>query len=189
MKERRKFIDIWRGCYSLVIPTGACFLYMIVYYLTQTKILNFKYITDSQNFSAMLESTINFVSIIIGIFGFLLPILITSKNEFALIKYFTSNIDKKAFSFNLRMIIVSGLSTIFVSCMLFFFDIFSEWFKQIMILLWIWMLFYFMLSSYRFVSIFIRLFLEEKIEPQKEVASPLDATKVKNLKDKIKKGT
>ena len=188
MKDEKNFIDIWRACYSIVIPTGACLFYMIIYFLTQKKILNFMYITDSNNFPTMLESIITFVSIIIGVFGFLLPILITSKDKFALIKYFICSIDKKAFSFNLRMIIVSGFSTIFVTCMLFFFDIFSEWFKQIMILLWIWLLFYCMLNSYRFISLLVRLFLEEKNEPKKEVAFQMPEKEIQSLKDKINNG-
>lgn len=183
-----RIIDIWRSCYSIVIPSLVCVIYLAIYLLTQRNILEFQYITDSANFTSMLESIITFVSIIIGVFGFLLPILIASKDKFALVKYFIKSIDKKAFSFNLRMIIVSGFSVVFVTCMLFFFDIFSEWFMQVLILIWIWLLFYFMLSSYRFISLLIRLFLEEKQEPRKKQLEPMNDLEMQNLKAKIKKG-
>ncbi len=189
MKDwNNRIIDIWRSCYSIVIPSLVCVIYLAIYLLTQRNILEFQYITDSANFTSMLESIITFVSIIIGVFGFLLPILIASKDKFALVKYFIKSIDKKAFSFNLRMIIVSGFSVVFVTCMLFFFDIFSEWFMQVLILIWIWLLFYFMLSSYRFISLLIRLFLEEKQEPRKKQLEPMNDLEMQNLKAKIKKG-
>lgn len=150
-------------------------------------ILNYSCITESENFTSMLEAIISFASLIIGVFGFLLPILITSKKEITLAKYFIDNIDKKAFSFNLRMIIVSGFIVVFISCILFLFDIFSEWFKQGIILLWIWWLFYFVSNSYRFVSLIIRLFLEEKNEVKKEVWEPMDSDEEENLKESIRR--
>lgn len=179
-------VNLWRSCYSVVIPSVMCIVYMVIYLLTQNGVLEFQYVTDSKNFTSMLESIITFVSIIIGVFGFLLPILIASKDKFALVKYFIKSIDKTAFSFNLRMIIVGGFATVFISCMLFFFDIFSEWFKQSLIMMWIWLLFYFMLSSYRFISLLIRLFLEEKKEPVKERFDSMNDLEVQELKKEIR---
>jgi len=184
---KNEFIDIWRGCYSVVIPSIACAIYLTIYFLIQRNKIEYFYVTDSENFTSVLEAIISFVSMIIGVFGFLLPILITSKNEFTLVKYFINNIDKKAFSFNLRMIIVSGFAVVFASSMLFFFDIFSEWFKQAVILTWIWLLLYFMSNSYRFISLLIRLFLEEKSEVKKEMLSPMSDIESQNLKDRIRK--
>lgn len=181
-----KVIDYWRRCYSIVLPFLVCVIYLTIYILTQKGVLDFQDITESKNFTAMLESIITFVSIIIGVFGFLLPILITSKDKFALIKYFINSIDKKSFSFNLRMIIVGGFATVFITCMLFFFDIFSEWFKQLMILMWIWLLFYFMLNSYRFISLLVRLFLEEKHEPRKDQRISISKSEEEELKKIIK---
>mgnify|MGYP006903549414 CR=1 FL=1 len=188
MKNRKnKIIDIWRGIYSLVIPTVACIIYWSIYMAVRGDILNYSYITESENFTSMLEAIISFASLIIGVFGFLLPIFITSKKEFTLAKYFIDNIDKKAFSFNLRMIIVSGFIVVFISCILFLSDIFSEWFKQGIILLWIWWLFYFASNSYRFVSLIIRLFLEDKNEVKKEIWEPIDSNEEEKLKESIRR--
>lgn len=185
--KKEKMVDFWRTYYSVIVPTLACIVYIMIYVFIQIEIFNYKAITESQNFINMLESVITFVSIIIGVFGFLLPILITSKDKFVLVKYFLSNIDKTSFSFHLRMIIVGGFATVFFTCMLFFADIFSEWFKQIMIVIWIWLLLYFMLNSYRFISLLIRLFLEEKKEPKKEKINPIDEADEDKLKELIKK--
>lgn len=183
---KEKCIDIWRSVYAYVIPTTICVIYIIVYMLTTKNILNYAYITESKYFTLMLESIITFVSIILGVFGFLLPILISSKDKFAMIKYFIDSIDKKAFSFNLKMIIVSGFATVFFTCMLFFFDIYDEWFLTGMICTWIWLLFHFMSNAYRFISLLIRLFLEEKEKPEKKVKNMMDEDAEAVLKQQIR---
>lgn len=186
MKWNEKITDAWRGCYAVVIPSGISIAYLIVYILTQKDVFEFRYITDSENFTTMLESIIAFISIIISVFGFLLPILITSKNELSLTRYFIDSVDKKCFSLSLRMVIISGFLAVFMSCILFFFDIFSEWFKQTVIVIWIWLLFYFMFSSYRFISLLMRLFIEEKSGLEKKVKDSMNDEDEQSLKAKIR---
>jgi len=184
---KEKYIDIWRSIYAYAIPTIVCIIYIIIYMLTLKEVLNYAFITDSKYFTSMLESIITFVSLILGVFGFLLPILITSKDSDAMIKCFINSIDKRAFSFNLKMVIVSGFTTVFLSCMLFFFDVYDEWFKTGMILIWIWFLFYFMSNAYRFISLLISLFLKEKKRLGKETKNRMSEEEEKELKEQIKR--
>lgn len=160
LKER--VLDQWRGCYFIVIPTFFCLVYIILLILIQKGILQYKYFWESESFNSALESIITFVSIILSFFGVLLPILIQGKENSETIKFFFSVVDKRYFLNRVKVMIISGFGTITCTCLLFFSDIFYNLVCSILSSACIWIFFYFISSSYRFISLLLMMFVTEK---------------------------
>ena len=68
----------------------------------------------------------------------------------------------KLFAAKLKNIVAVGLVDIFITCILLLTDIMPPIVLNIMLIIWLWLLFFFMCSSYRFISLMISLLLTEK---------------------------
>lgn len=112
-------------------------------------------------FSDMLTALITSMSIIISIFGFLIPSLISAKND-TMVKYFIENADMSVFVGKIKNVVLSGLTGILLSVLLYLNEDLGNRFLKILILVWIGVIFNFAINSYRFISIIISLLLTEK---------------------------
>lgn len=183
MKKNRR-----QQIYSYLIPTALTIGYIT--YLVGSLCCHKDYptIQDSENFGSMLEVLVTFMSIILSVFGFLIPSFIGSKGESTAIKYFMKYANMKVFAINLKNIVAIGLIDTFLTCILFLRDIFSCAITNSIICIWLWCLLFFLCNSYRFISIIINLLLTEKQEFTQEVAneeSEIEREELNNLVRKI----
>lgn len=150
--RQQKVIDFWNRTYSYTIP-----IFVSVFFFTGSKVTESSFdLTTSDNFTGMLEGIITFISIAISIFGFLLPVLVSAKEEGA-VKTFLEIANRRVFLKGLKRIILSGFIAIFLSCVLYLYDIFSEDVVRVIESIWLGSLFFFMATTYRFVSIMLSL--------------------------------
>lgn len=144
-------------------------------------------IQNSKNFEAMLESLVVFMSIILSVFGFLIPSFLSSKGESKALKYFIKYADMRLFAVKLKNIVAIGLINTFFTCTLFLKDIFSDITTNIIICIWLWLLLFFMCNSYRFISLMINLLLAEKEEFVQKVANEVTMDEKERLDNTIRK--
>lgn len=185
MSERLK--NFWSDNFSLIIPFVLVSGYVIVLILLHHKIIDIVLIQDSENFESMLEAFVTFMSIILSVFGFLIPSFIGEKGKSEAMNYFLKYADMQLFAHKLKNVVAIGLILIFLTCILFLKDIFSVNVCNIIILIWLWLLFYFMCSSYRFISIMINLLLAEKKTFVQQAANKVTEEERKIIDGNIKK--
>ncbi len=169
LSRKEKLLDVWRNIYCWAIPTTISIIYAAIYCLIKFNIINWYTLTDSKNIGQALEAIITFISIVISLFGILLPILISAKDTSKMITWFLESIDRKYFINCIKKVFLSGFITIFLSCTMFFNDIFYDCISFLLTLLLIWNLSYFMASSYRFTGILLALLIENKESGHKQV--------------------
>lgn len=186
INEKVTIIDRWHRAYSYIIPTVAVAIYIICQILIGKGILAHFDITGSKNFTDMLDSLITFVTIVLGVFGFLLPILITNKKDCGLINRFLDNIDKKEFTFCLKLIISSGFLVVILTGILYLNDILGKMFLLIAIGVDLWVVLFFMSSSFRFISILLEVMLSDNSETSGKVLNAMDKAEEKEMTDKFR---
>lgn len=160
MLEKMKYR--WKEIYSYVIPTFFAIAYLIYLFCIYKGWISCKVVQDSKQFKDMLQTLVTFMSIILSVFGFLIPSFLTSKGNSDALKYFTKYADMKLFAAKLNNIVAAGLIDIFMTCILLLQDIIPSIILNILLVIWLWFLFFFMCSSYRFISLMISLLLVEK---------------------------
>lgn len=160
MLEKIKYT--WKKIYAHVLPTLFTIAYLIYLFCIYKGWINCKAIQDSKQFKDMLETLVTFMSIILSVFGFLIPSFLSSKGDSAAVKYFIKYADMKLFAAKLKNIVAVGLTDIFITCILLLTDIVPQIILNILLIIWLWLLFFFMCSSYRFISLMISLLLTEK---------------------------
>lgn len=175
-----KIKNSWRKIYSYVLPTIVVIVYIIDHGVNKFDIMK------SSNIESALDSAITFVSIIISFFGVLLTILISAREKSKLINYFLDTIQKDLFVDCLKQMILSGLSVVFISAILYLNDILNERLNEFLVLCGIWMLVCFMSLTYRFIGILLSLFIYQKEEPNKKNNQEVVGERQKRLNEKIK---
>ncbi len=181
--SRKKYV--WNKIYSYTLPSIFVSMYMVYLYARLYANPDLPLIQNSSNFEGMLESLVVFMSIILSVFGFLIPSFLGSKGESRAIKYFIKYADMKVFAAKLKNIVAIGLIDIFFTCILFLKDIFSDYITNIIVCIWLWFLFFFMCNSYRFISIMINLLLAEKEEFVQKAANEVSQEEKENLDNTI----
>lgn len=150
--------DIWILKYHIIIPiivtgvgTFVCWKYKI-------------YFWDSEYYGDMLTAIITFLSIVISVFGVLIPTVFSSKSKW--IKFFIENIDIPYFVSSVKNVIISGISEVIIVCILYAYDVLPSNIYEIICVVSLFLLIYFLCGSYKYISLMLRLILEEK-EPVK----------------------
>ncbi len=180
--DKEKLVDNWYRWYSTIIP---CFAVVLLFVLEYKKIISMKLIGDNELFSDMLTGLLTCISIIISIFGFLIPSLISAKND-RVVKYFIENADMSLFVGKIKSVIKSGLVGILLTLLLYLYKEYYSWLLTGLLYLWVWVVFNFACNAYRFISIIIGLLLATKKEnPQKECANEMNCKEVDALNDLI----
>lgn len=177
----------WNQVYSYTISFLFVLVYISYLFINNFYKLNFPLIQNSKNFETMLESLVVFMSIILSVFGFLIPSFLSSKGKSKALEYFIKYADMRLFAVKLKNIVAIGLINTFFTCMLFLKDIFSDMITNTIICIWLWFLLFFMCNSYRFISIMINLLLAEKEEFVQKVANEVAPDEKENLDKKIRK--
>ncbi|WFR56351.1 hypothetical protein QA584_22460 [Anaerocolumna sp. AGMB13025] len=172
--------------YYYSIPSISSIIFLSYSGLNYLLKLGLYEVYDSKNFNEVFKSTITFISIIISFLGVLLTILISNKGKSNLIQYFFDNADKKKFASSLKLTIISGLAADVLSCLLLLNDIYLRWGLIILTAIWIWVLLYYLSNAYRFISLLLRLFLDDDT-PNKKVKNEITNEDETNLKNLIKK--
>ncbi|RHA81358.1 hypothetical protein [Roseburia inulinivorans] len=160
MLEKMKYT--WKKIYAYILPTFFTIAYLVYLFCIYEEWIDCKALQDSKQFKDMLQTLVTFMSIILSVFGFLIPSFLGSKGESATLKYFIKYADMKLFAAKLKNIVAVGLVDIFITCILLLTDIMPPIVLNIMLIIWLWLLFFFMCSSYRFISLMISLLLTEK---------------------------
>lgn len=185
MMERLK--NFWSDNFSLIIPFVLVAGYATVLVLLHYGIINIVLIQDSERFESMLEAFVTFLSIILSVFGFLIPSFIGEKGKSEAMNYFLKYADMQIFAHKLKNVVAVGLIAIFLTCVLFLKDIFSVNVCNIIVLIWLWLIFFFMCSSYRFISIMINLLLAEKKTFLQQAANRVTQEERKVIDQNIKR--
>ena len=111
-------------------------------------------------YNDMLTALITFVSIIISIFGILIPTVFTGNSE--IINYFKKNADISYFRKSIKTVIVSGFGSIGCICFMYLYDKVPMDVFKIDCILGIFSLLVFVFGSYKYLSIMLRLLVEDK---------------------------
>lgn len=149
----------WISRIIFILPTLTCICYVIFSIVNVTLKLNINNLYESKNYCEMLKSTISFVSIINSFLGLLISTLISNKEKDGALKLFLSQIDTTEFSRCIKQTILSGLITILISCILLMNDLYLIITLIFINTLWIWFFLFYLLSTYRFISLLLDLFL------------------------------
>lgn len=176
----------WKEIYSYIIPTLLTILYLIYILLIYKEKISGKLIQESKYFHDMLEILVTFMSIILSVFGFLIPSFLSSKGESDTINYFLEYADMKLFAAKLKNVVAVGLVNIFVTSILLLTDIIPNNVINIVILFWLWMMFFFMCSSYRFISLMISLLMTQKKKIVQKTANKISDEEKEDLHKNIR---
>lgn len=160
MKNRRnsKAVWIWYANYQWIIPMLFTILITVVAYVLGVKPWS------GEAYSDMLTALITVQSIIISVFGILIPSLVSIKDEKGGIKYFFENADVEEFVKRVKRTIISGVSDIFLICLLYAYDVLPIKVYVAVGVLCLYVLLYFLCGSYRYVSIMLKLLILKKNE-------------------------
>lgn len=170
--------------YIYVIPSIASLCFIIFSILHIIFKLDTNELLDSKNFNDLLKTLITFVSINISFLGVLITILISNKDKISSLKYFMSKVDKWYFSTCLKSTIIAGFVSVLLSCLLLMNDVYLKAINIILISFLIWFILYYMASAYRFISLLLRLFLDDN--GNKQVKNEMNREKEDALKARIK---
>ena len=176
------FHAFWYSHYALIIPMTIISILLFAEVKQKIQILQ---ICKNSLFSDMLTALITCMSIIISIFGFLITSLISAKND-TMVKYFIENANMDVFVGKIKSVVLSGLSGILLSVLLYLSEDFGQEVLKIVIFLWIGIIFNFACNSYRFISIIISLLLSEKKKVNEKVcANEISEESVKEINENL----
>lgn len=167
--DKQGLIDIWNNSYTYLIPTA-----IIIIVLSLDDIV--KIIVVSKALKDVLDSIITFISIGVGLIGVLLTLLITLKKDSKIIIYFFKKANMKSFRRCIKYNICSGFTTIILSSLMYLSQLdncitsINNFQKFILFIfyIWIWFLFSYLCSTYRFINIILLLFTEEENDVKRE---------------------
>ncbi|MDO4318307.1 MAG: hypothetical protein Q4C48_08905 [Lachnospiraceae bacterium] len=180
-----KVLDWWRARYAIIIPTICIVLLVLLCWILK---LDASRILESKNINGLLEALITFVTIIVGVFGFLLPILISNQKEDNIITLFLRHANVKLFRRKLKNTIISGFVVVFLCCLLFLHDVLQLKATIVLALLTLWILLFFICSAYRFIGIILSLVISGK-NFESETSKVAREEEMKSLKEKIESTT
>lgn len=194
MKKRERIREVWTEIYPFVIPTFFTILYWIL------AIFKMKFFiqdgnTDNQNIEGLLNGVITFVTIIMGIFGFLIPALVSNKKDSGMIEFFLNKADQKRFVKKLKLLVMSGMITVLLCLGIFLESMFKKCTFVVEISFLIWFLLYFVCNAYRFIGLILSLLIlskktndtEIKNAAGKQVESPMSEEQIKKLNESLTK--
>lgn len=177
----------WHQIYSYAIPSVIVFAYVVYIILIYKGNISGKCIQNSNEFSEMLKTVVTFMSIVLSVFGFLIPSFLNSKGSSLLIQFFLENADLEYFTKQLKNIVAVGLIEIFVTCCLLLSDIIPECILNIAIIVWLWMLLYFLCSAFRYIGIMIKMMMGDKKDSKKNLKNEINPKKLETLNNKLPK--
>ncbi len=150
------------------------------------------YFWKATYYSDMLTAIITFLSIIIGIFGILIPTVISAKeDDKSIANYFFQNADGVFFAKSIRKLISSGILSVICVCLLYLQDILNEKIYVWVFRISVFFTLYFCFGSYRFIGIMLGLLVgsESKKDAKKTVKkykNRIDEAERNRINEKLK---
>lgn len=172
-KLKEKAVDYWHFCYCEVISIIATMVIISVERKCKIQFWN------AQNFADMLTALITFLSIVLGIYSFLIPSFVSAKEE-EKIKNFLANADMDLFVKNIKRIFIEGIITLICICFLFLSDIINAAIYVKIMYISVFFMTMFCCRSYRFIGIIIDLLIETKKGTSKSSDGTLGGKKYNN---------
>lgn len=157
--------DLW---YRFYVPAVSCLItFALSYGLKGPGILSVVY---SENMPGALEAVMTFCSILLGFMGVLLATFAGMKSESAVIRRFLETADPRDFLGVVKKELSSGLGTALVTISLYFpaqlERVFGGTAPKALFVLWLFLIVYFLLSTYRLLSLLLRMIFDpRKAEP------------------------
>lgn len=130
-----------------------------------------------------------------GIFGFLIPALVSNKKDCGMIEFFLEHTDQKFFVKKVKILIASGMITVLLCLFLFLENALKEWIFVLGMLSLVWFLLFFVCNAYRFIGLILSLLIfNKKIndtgiknEAGKPVVDQMSEEESKKLKESLNK--
>lgn len=158
MTKRKSIQEGWIRVYSFVIPTVVTVLYLTFFAFNLEVFVDYNSIENS-NMENLLDGIITFVTIIMGIFGFLIPALVSNKKDGGMTEFFLEHTDQELFVRKLKLLVMSGMVTVLLCLILFLEDALKEWVFLSGTTLLIWFLLFFVCNAYRFIGLILSLLI------------------------------
>lgn len=185
---RKKYGKMYE-LYMYIIPTMAIILYIAWLVLSYKTSLNIKLLHESKGFEELCKALLNYTSILLGVYGFFVPVIIGKMDE-DFSKKFWNMINRDKFAKDNHRIFLAGIITILLSAVLLLKDIMNVWVTNVLVVLMIWNVVFFSCSTYRFIGIFIKLIIGEKKKDSKgkyQMTDQITESQKANLDEKIGK--
>lgn len=161
----RNIKNFWTKYYSIIISIMTLLIYIFYVYKVNSK-EGWPWLVDSEGFGEMCKAITQFSSIVLGIYGFFIPVVIGKKDRFS--EYFWNNINQLAFAKDIRKIIISGILTILISAILLIYDVLANKLLIVLIGMMIVCLSYYSCCTYRFLNIFINIVIGRRRESEQD---------------------
>lgn len=175
-KSKDKIYDNWHFAMAIVFDVVAAIF--VKYYEI--------HFWEAKHYSDMLTAIITFVSIIMSVFGVLMPTVFTGNSEMA--NYFKRNADIAYFAKSVKHIIICGFGSIACICGMYLSDEIPMNILKAFGLLGGFSLCSFSLGAYRYLGIMLRLLIENKEEYKgKTYKKRISEQDRKELNDILKK--
>ena len=175
--------------YMYVIPTGAVLWFIVWLILSCKTNCNIKLLQESVGFEELCKALLNYTSILLGVYGFFIPVIIGKMKEDFSLKFWKL-IDRNNFAKDNHRIFLAGIMTILLGAILLLKDIMNIWVINILVIFLIWNLLFFSCSIYRFIGIFIRLIVGGKNQDKNseyKITNPITESEKAELEEKIDK--
>lgn len=161
-------------------PSTVAILVGIVVYILKVDI------TDVNNFSSIISSAVTISSIVIAFIATMISILISISNS-AVMKRINNNSAEGMLISYIKTTVVSGLLLAMYSLVLNMYLDMEGIFSRLMLIIFVVMLVYFVLCTYRIISIvtgvLTQVLSENKEKDQKEKSKPVFTPQINQAKD------
>lgn len=142
---------------------------------------------DSKGYNDMCTLVTQFASIIISVFGFVVPMVLSRKNNYT--DFFWEHINRTNFAKDINTLFTSGIITIILSIILTISDIMQIYFVIILNGLLVAALSVFITDSLRFLGLFVNLLFENRFGEiaDPDIAHQMPENDVEKLKQDLNK--
>ena len=175
--------------YSYGIPTVVLIFYVLYIVFGIYGKAKWNWIGDSTGFKDMCTLITQFSSIVLGVYGFFIPVEKKKKDSFT--DYFWQHIDRDRFARDVHKIILSGIIAVLISVFLTVSDIMSKPSVFVLMGILIWILIFYVCNTYRFLGIFIHLIVGNSIlqtqDSGLEIETPISESKKEKINSEMKK--
>ena len=175
--------------YSYGIPTVVLVFYVMYIAFGVYGKAKWNWIGDSDGFKDMCALITQFSSIVLGVYGFFIPVVMSKKDSFT--DYFWKHIDCDRFAKDVHKIILSGIIAVLISVFLTVSDIMSKPSVFVLVGILIWILIFYVCNTYRFLGIFIYLIVGNSILQTKdgslEIENPISDRNKEKINNQLEK--
>ena len=182
-KKNSHFVGRLAEKHAIVLTTVITVIFIVLLFFLN---VDYKSSNTMDNFVNALDTTVVFVSIVIGFVGVLLASLLEVKDKSNIIKRFFRLIDENTFSKAVKSEIISGIACSLIS-ILSYMLIYTEAICFVF-LIWIWIVIYFSISTYNLISNLLKLLLSNtNVGIDEKIEGKLDEKSSQELRNKFSK--